>query len=507
MGTLIPQNKPMMNLIIWNARGANSAAFKRHCKALINLHNSVMLVLLETKIADHAKITDELGFESFIQSAAEGLCRGIVIMWRNDLLTLKNMTVTTQSIHVMIKVSPHPTPWLFSALYASNDFHSRTTLWDSLLRISQNYDGPWLIGGDLNEVLSTSNKLGGRPVNVCRANLLRQCLNQCGMIDLGYKGSRYTWTNKRYQSQKDTILERLDRCLANDKWVLQYQESSVLHLSRTKSDLCPMKVQILNPRVTTNEKPFRFEPMWCSHPDFEIIIQHSFVNQYLLTQVIQSFQSNISDWNKRVFGNIFKKMRTILARLAGIQNSSSYTSSSFLRKLETDLLLEYDSLLKNEEVFWKVKSRIGWLTGGDANTRFFHISTINRRRRNRISSLKDEAGNDITNPRDIKQHIISFFTNLFTTSHSQAVRTNLGSPSAQNTLPPDISTKLDAPLENLEILKALKFFHPLKASGPDGLHPMFYQNYWEWVGEKTMDFCRTTFLSNTMNPEINATLL
>lgn len=35
---------------------------------------------------------------------------------------------------------------------------------------------------------------------------------------------------------------------------------------------------------------------------------------------------------------------------------------------------------------------------GDANTRFFHTTTINRRRRNKIISLTYEVGNQIKDP-------------------------------------------------------------------------------------------------------------
>ncbi|KAG5625866.1 hypothetical protein H5410_011084 [Solanum commersonii] len=50
----------------------------------------------------------------------------------------------------------------------------------------------------------------------------RDCLNQCRMVDLGLNGSKYMWSNKRYKNRRNLILERLDRCLAINFWILKY---------------------------------------------------------------------------------------------------------------------------------------------------------------------------------------------------------------------------------------------------------------------------------------------
>lgn len=74
-------------------------------------------------------------------------------MW--EVLKLDGMTVTAQGIHIMVKVYANQNSWILSTIYASSDFNSHTTLWGSLIRISQNYNGMWLIGGGggFNEVL------------------------------------------------------------------------------------------------------------------------------------------------------------------------------------------------------------------------------------------------------------------------------------------------------------------------------------------------------------------
>ncbi|KAH0726997.1 hypothetical protein KY284_002862 [Solanum tuberosum] len=69
-----------MNFIISNIRRVYSNCFRRHCKALISIHKPSLLALLDTKMTDHSKLTEDLGFDSHTQSMAEGFSGGIVNM-------------------------------------------------------------------------------------------------------------------------------------------------------------------------------------------------------------------------------------------------------------------------------------------------------------------------------------------------------------------------------------------------------------------------------------------
>lgn len=56
---------------------------------------------------------------------------------------------------------------------------------------------PWVIAKDFNEPLISANKLGGRDVSISSSLLLKECLDKCNMVDLGFSGSRFTWTDRR----------------------------------------------------------------------------------------------------------------------------------------------------------------------------------------------------------------------------------------------------------------------------------------------------------------------
>lgn len=217
----------------------------------------------------------------------------------------------------MVKVSYGPRPWIFSAIYASPDPTSRLFLWDNLDHLAQTHTGEWLMSGDFNKILTASEKLGGNNANLTRIALFRDCLNTCNMIDLGYRGNKFTWSNKRYRNRSSLILERLDSCLTNNSWINHYPDATVTHLRRTKSDHCPL-ILSLNNKTPTGPKPFRMEPMWCSHPTFKPLIDHCFNTSDALNLAVKSFQVQAKIWNSHVFGNIFKRMGRINVRLDGL---------------------------------------------------------------------------------------------------------------------------------------------------------------------------------------------
>jgi len=58
----------------------------------------------------------------------------------------------------------------------------------------------------------------------------------------------------------------------------------------------------------------------------------------------------------------------------------------------TKIHQDWEKLCKQEEIYWRQKSRVQWLKEGEQNIKFFHRSTMANRSHNRISTIKDERG-------------------------------------------------------------------------------------------------------------------
>lgn len=167
------------------------------------------------------------------------------------------------------------------------------------------YKGLQIIGGDFNEILHSREKFGGRPINNTCLNQFTDCTNYCNLVDLGYKGSKYTWTNERHYV--DHILERLDRLFANYDWLTLFPESTIRYLNRTHSDHTQLLLTLHTPKIAKSHT-FRFETIWTSHTDFINVLRDSWhPSPSPLPEAINHFQNNVQFWNRPFFGNIFHK--------------------------------------------------------------------------------------------------------------------------------------------------------------------------------------------------------
>lgn len=150
--------------------------------------------------------------------------------------------------------------------------------------------------------------------------------------------------------------------------------------------------------------------MWFGHLYFITIVEASFCPPNNLSGFLKALQTKATYWNANTFGNIFQNIKTILERLDRIQKSPNYPNNPFLHNLETELLNQYDSLLKYEEEFWRTKSKNNWSTEGDSTTTFFHTSTLNRRKKNKINSIMNDVGFWIIELKAIKSHFSTFYS-------------------------------------------------------------------------------------------------
>ncbi|KAK9988211.1 hypothetical protein SO802_028450 [Lithocarpus litseifolius] len=495
----------MMNAMIWNCRGALKHSFKSHVQDLVADHDPKILVIMETHLGGvRAKeISDTLPFQGAIHTETVGYAGGLWFLWNTDRIEVTNLASTEQEIHALVKVRSSNLSWIFTAIYGSPRHRERSMLWENLSVVANIHNLPWVIAGDFNELMSNDDKFGGRPVNLSRALSFKECMDACNMADLGFHGPRFTWSNGH--GVNSLIQERLDRFFANPGWCMLYPEAQDFHLTRCFSDHCPVLLDFHPHPNCRLDRPFKFQSFWLSDNSFPELVRNAWANHAGLYDSIKKFTREVKIWNRDHFGNIFSKKKRLLARLSGIQRVMADRPTYFLVNLEKELRLELNSILKQEEELWALKSRINWMIQGDRNTSFYHVSTLIRRKHNKILNLKNNQGdwiNDITEVMDfVRDHIIK----LFSTELTFSSRSTLLSDPVWPHISEVEANYINTPVSDEEIRHALWSLKPFKSPGPDGLHAGFFQRFWLVVGHSVSKEIKNIFQEKRIPSSLNQT--
>ncbi|KAK8607115.1 hypothetical protein V6N13_052861 [Hibiscus sabdariffa] len=259
----------------------------------------------------------------------------------------------------------------------------------------------------------------------------------------------------------------LDHFLCNSYWDESFPDSSVHHLLRMKSDHRPICLYVGESVQSFSTSPFRYLSSWSAHSDFNRMVEDNWLPAATLSETIISFTKAADTWNKTVYGYICTKKRLVMARLRGVQKALCAKSSQFLSNLESDLLMELENILDQEELLWRQKSRSDWVVLGDRNTHYFHRKAVCRKqKKNRIIALKLPSGEWCSDATTLRVEAAQFFQTLFT---ADAIPDGcLPVKGKFPPLPQEVVSSLDVVPLDKEIHEALMAMAPLKSPGWDG---------------------------------------
>ncbi|PKI42454.1 hypothetical protein CRG98_037127, partial [Punica granatum] len=175
------------------------------------------------------------------------------------------------------------------------------------------------------------------------------------------------------------------------------------------------------------------------------------------------------------------------------------------KQREDSLLAELDEILLRKDLIWRQKSRELWLKNGDKNSKFFHLSTIIRRRTNHIAAVKGEGNQWIEDPESIGDYFLKNLKDLFTSTSPTFPKDleGLVEPiitTEENILPTSIPTRE-------EITHALNSIPNLKAPGPDGIPSLVYKHYGNIIKPLLTSAVQSFFFSGKILKEWNNTFI
>lgn len=165
----------------------------------------------------------------------------------------------------------------------------------------------------------------------------------------------------------------------------------VERLDKGVSDHCPQLLCFES--NNTRRGLFKFYNVVADHVDFEQVVREHWGRDYshnLLRAVWRNcmrLKEPIKKINTQWFVKTKERLEDIRHNLQQVQHLLSGNPSDELLHDEKRLLVELEKWSKIEENIWQQKSKIDWLTLGDANTIFFHVYTKVRQHTNAIHRL------------------------------------------------------------------------------------------------------------------------
>ncbi|XP_057792367.1 uncharacterized protein LOC131009155 [Salvia miltiorrhiza] len=467
-----------MNSLFWNCRGLGNPSTIRQLVWLAKHKRPEVLFLMETKLfsVEWSPILSQLRFNNFFpvdcDGANGGRRGGLCLIWFDDI----NIVVKSSSLHHILATVDDGVrdAWDFCGLYGWSITDDHHYTWDLMRSLRTQVSEKWICGGDFNETMFHFEKRGGQPKTDSRLDLFRGAVDDCGLSDLGYIGEPFTWNN----NQKDdaNIMERLDRVLGSESWILSFHGFEVSHLLRKSSDHCPLLL-CLEKEVDDNPyrpKPFRFEAMWLRHDQCKSFEEECWAAGGTISSItdmngkLEDMGREFKAWEKNVSGHVRKRCSKIRKELTELQKSHcDAATKNDQKQLESEL----DELLKQDEMMWKQRSRADWLAEGDRNTGFFHRIAEGRKKRNFIREIHGADGTKVRKQEKLDEAFRSHFQELFYSGATHNPDEVLSSiePVVTN----EMNRELTMPYTKAEIVEALKQMHPLKAPGPDGSSRVF----------------------------------
>lgn len=464
-------------------------------------YNIQIMIIVEPRVSGNKadKIISKLGFSSNFITEAEGFSGGIWLLWDGNGVSVDVINTSRQCIHCKVPYSEDKESFFLSCIYGSPIPSVRHDLCMTLASFNKSVENEkWFCIGDFNAYRKLEDKQGGARPNIKTMSDFNKCCTDCNLMKLNWCGPRFTWKNGRIQ-------ERIDWALANFNGFEYFTEALVEHLNWFKLDHRPVLLRLGGRNKERNSsKRFKFMATWTTEKSFRDLVRINWRNDVDLPNAISSLTGKILEWNNTVFGNIHKRKRDLTKRLNGIDKANPRGTNSFLNQLQETLWKDYEKILLQEELLWCQRARHRWLQFGDRNTKFFHASTMVRKKRNKIEVLKNEFDEIVSDKNEIKGMVTNFFKALYS-KEDQGDDNTFPLRGMFPKLDHSWQESLDADVTFDEIKDALFIMGALKAPGLDGFHAMFYQSQWETIEASLYRFIKKCFQDPSLIDSINDT--
>eukprot|EP00253_Pinus_taeda_P035376 PITA_35376 len=397
---------------------------------------------------------------------ATGASGGLAITWNPQSITLTNFHATHHLMQATFHFLGTNIHGNITNVYFPQDVGSKKILLDNIEMLNRHRQYPlWIIAGDFNMITRMEEKIGGRSRLEPEVHHFKDFITNASLIDMPFCNGTYTWSNRRGGSSE--IASKLDRFLISDNAVHLGGDLSAEILSYSGSDHWPIALLWQRPGDKT-KKPFR-----------------------------------------ETFGNIFDAQKELHKELKAIHQeviNSGHTDATLDR--ERNINKQIDERRKQEEIYWRQKSRIQWLKEGERNTKFFHRTTVQRRMHNQIPFIVNQDREKVEEHEQIEEVLLNHFQQVH---REQEENRHRAISKITGNIPKLVTAQhneiLMRPINAQEVDEAMGQLKEGKAPGPDRFTTTFFHAFWDMIKGEVWQVVEESRAKRWLLPALNSTFI
>lgn len=481
-----------MSILSWNCRGAGNTEAVRRLTEMRKKYFPDFLFLSETKQKDPYMLglQNTLGYNKMFTVPPIGLSGGLAVLWKD---CYKVEILSSDKRIIDLKVEFGSVNFFLTCVYGDPVTENRHRVWERLESIGVARDNAWVLIGDFNELLDNSEKLGGPERHESTFWDFRNMVENCKIKEVRSSGNVLSWVGWR---NNIWVQCRLDRSFGNDSWFRLFPRSNLEYLDMWPSDHRPIVLSFSLEPEDRGKGRFYFDIRMVGKAGIEEAIARGWEGDDAQTGCsvmdrLSRCRRELSHWKKRSHFNSLTKIQKLHGDLEK-EIAKTFPSARSMKRLRMELAEAH----KEEEKFWRQRSREQWLREGDRNTSYFHNVVKGKKIRNNILMLKDELGVEHFSE-GAKGHLaVEYFKELFMSSNPADLESLF--EGFQSRVTSAMNEELTKEITDEEIKAAAFSVKGSSAPGEDGIIGVFYKNYWHIVGPQVVEEVRSFFSSSTL---------
>ena len=306
----------LMKIITWNIRGLKGSLSKQNeIRRMIQVNHPHLVFLQETKMS--MEDMDSIASKTWpagkvVSLSSQGTSGGIACLWDPKEVVIHHMVGSWGILAVAIQSRHSNQIMLCITVYAPTTLEEKRRQWKNITHIISHFPEAWiLIGGDFNTILSLNEKMGGNRNLDKSTDLMNEYISNLHLVDIQPDNGLMTWSNRR--KGLACIMERLDRFLLSEDFLIHGHIPKVKTLNNAGSDHWPVMVEMWKTNVSLS--PFRFQLMWLRDSSFRPRVQQWWkegkprhgTKMFCFAKRLHYIKSKIKTWNWKEFGDVHKK--------------------------------------------------------------------------------------------------------------------------------------------------------------------------------------------------------